>query len=113
MAVGADECVLEDLFGSLGVAGQGVGGPLDQTAMAGEERFERIEVVCLHEAHEIAVRRSGGRLDGLGPVVQRERLQLGDRVPPALTGLYPGPAEKVHRQTGPGQPAAVSFSYAS
>jgi len=57
--------------------------------VAGEEGFERVEVVRLHEANQVAIggERSSG--DGSGPVVQREPLQLGDGSLSALFRTIP------------------------
>jgi hypothetical protein len=42
------ECVLEDLFSGLGVAGQAVRRAVDRRPVAHEERLEGVKVVALH-----------------------------------------------------------------
>jgi hypothetical protein len=55
MPVRPHERVLEDLLGRTVIAGQPVGRPVDERAIAIEEGLERVEIVRLDQTDELRV----------------------------------------------------------
>lgn len=55
MSMRAEERILENLLGSLTIAGQATSRPEDERTISLEERFEGVEIISLESENELTV----------------------------------------------------------